>query len=162
MNYLKILFVLFVIVACSSSAIKIYNRSDRFIDIEFSKDDFYSFCADIDQKEKKSLMTFYGIEGNVVHEFLFRRISQTNSCLELQKQYNKLIGDVSRIRLVGIDPSSKKRNTLKNDPVPKKFKTPQYIKNWVFIRLETIKGCESYFDADCETENYWGGLAPQK
>ncbi len=161
MKSLKILLILFIFIACSSSAIKIYNRSDRFIDIEVSKDDFYSFCANIDQKEKKSIMAFYAIEGNVVHEFLFRRISQTDWCLELQKKYNKLIAEVSRIRLVGIDPSPQKGNTLKNDPVPEKFKTRQYVTNWVFIRLETIRGCKSYFDTDCEPENYWGGLFPQ-
>lgn len=161
MKTLTILLILFVFVACSSKAIKIYNRSDRFIDVEVYKDDFYSFCADIDLKENKSIMAFYAVEGDIVHEFLFRRISQTDWCLELQKKYTKLTADVSRIRLVGIDPSPEKENTLKNDPVPAKFKTRQYVKNWVFIRLETIKGCKSYFDTDCEHENYWGGLFPQ-
>lgn len=163
MNYsLKILIILLFIVSCSSRSVKIHNKSDRFIDIEVSKDDFYSFCADIDKKENKSIMSFYAIEDDVVHEFLFRRISQTDWCLKLQKTYNKLINNVSTIRIIGIDPSSQENNTLKNDPVPQKFKHLPYLKNWVFIRLETARGCKSYFDTGCAPENYWGGLFPQK
>lgn len=161
MSFLKILILLLAMVSCSSRSVKIHNQSDRFIDIEVSKGDFYSYCAYIDKKENKSIMSFYAIENDIVHEFFFRRISQTDWCLELQKKYNRLTDDVPRVKLVGIDPSLKKDNTLKNDPVPEKFKGRQYVKNWVFIRLETIKGCKSYFDTDCEPENYWGGLFPQ-
>lgn len=162
MNSFKILAVLFFIVGCSSETVKIHNRSDRFIDIEISKDNFYSYCADIDKKENKSIMSFYAVENDVVHEFLFRRISQTDWCLKLHKEYNKLIGNVAKIRLVGIDPSDKEKNTLKNDPIPEKFKNLPYMKNWIFIRLETSEGCKAYFNTGCDTKSYWGGLFPQK
>ena len=162
MKFFEILFILVVFIGCSSHSVKIYNRSDRFIDIEVSREDFYLFCADIDKKESKSIMSFYAIEDNVVHEFLFRSISKTDWCLKLQKKYRKLTQDVSRIRLIGIDPSQKKKNTLKTDPVPERFKVYSYMKNWVFIRLETERGCKAYFDTGCDPEKYWGGLFPQK
>lgn len=141
---------------------KIHNQSKEFLDIEVGKDNFHMECADIDKEEKKSLMVFYALDGDTVHEFFFRRISEENSCKNVINQFNKLTQGMQKIRLVGISPLDKKKNNLTKDAVPENFKSPSYLINWTFIRLETSKGCEAYFENDCDSENYWGGLFPQK
>lgn len=149
---------------CAISPVKIYNQSKYFIDIEVSREHFYMECAEIDKKENKSLMTFYVIDEDTVHQFIFRSISETGWCENtVKKSYNKLTQNTHKIRLVGISPSSKmEKNYLVAEPVPEKFKRPSSLINWTFIRLETNRGCEAYFDTGCMPENYWGGLFPQK
>ncbi len=157
------IFVLLILNACTTSLITVYNQSDNFIDIEITKENFYMECAEIDKKENKSLMTFYAINGDTTHEFIFRGISETGRCEKnVKKEYNKFIANAYRIRLVGISPLPKKKNYLINEPVPEKLKKPSFLVNWTYIRLETSKGCKAYFDTDCDPKNYWGGLFPQK
>ncbi len=157
-----ILFSVLAVLGCSSST-KVYKQSDNFIDIEIAKENFYMECAVIDKNENKSLMTFYAINGDTVEEFIFRRISPIDQCENtIKKYFLKIIKDVQAIQLVGITPLEKKRNYLEKEMVPELFKKPHYLRNWTFIRLQTLKGCEAYFDNDCEPENYWGGLFPQK
>ncbi len=80
----------------------------------------------------------------------------------VRKMLKILTRSLSKIRLAGISSLKKKRNHLKTEPVPKKFKKLPYIINWTFVRLEINRGCESYFYTGCNPENYWGGPFPQK
>jgi len=156
-----IMVILFLFSSCASSEIKIYNQSDRFIDIEVNRKNFWFECSLVNPKDKKSLMSFYMINGEIIHQFIFRRLSNTKDCLKWYKEYEKIIDGINRVRLVGIDRSEKEKNYLIKEKVPDNFKKPKFLINWFFVRLETSKGCESYFDNGCTPENYWGGLYPQ-
>ncbi len=74
---------------------------------------------------------------------------------------SKLINDIPKIHLVGITPLEKEKNYLINKSVPVRFKIPNHLISWTFVRLETKKGCIAYFKSDCDSQNYWGGLYPQ-
>ncbi len=158
-----IILLLLLIMSCALNKVHIYNISDHFIDIEVTKDNFYMDCFVMDKKEHTSIMAFYVVDGDVVHEFIFRAISDTNWCKnKVKKTYKKLIKGVSTIRIVGITPTKSKENNLqREDGIPDKFKRPKQLTNWIFIRLETKNGCKAYFDNGCKPENYWGGLFPQ-
>lgn len=158
-----ILFSFFLLNSCSFSPVKTHFKSDRFIDIEFEKDDFFMRCSILDNKKKKSLMTFYGVNGETVYEFFFRRVSEDGSCEKLAlKDYKRLVEKSSRVRIVGIMPLDRQENDLLNDSLPENLKKPKYIQNWTFVRLQTSSRCRAYFDVDCEDDNYWAGLLPQR
>lgn len=157
-----IILSLLIFNSCTISLTTIYNQSEDFIDIEVNKENFYMECGTIDKKERKSLMIFYAINKDVVYKFNYRRISETGWCKKnIRKEYDKLIKNISKIRLVETTPLEKEKNYLINRNVPEKLKIPNSLVSWTFIRLETSKGCKSYFQADCSPNNYWGGLLPQ-
>lgn len=158
-----IILILFILNSCAISPVKIYNQSSDFIDIEVVKDNLFLECIEIDKKENKSLMTFYAVNDDTIHQFIFRRISETDWCEnKIKKAYNELIKNMPQARLVGISPLNREKNDLHDKSVPEKLKKPSYLINWTFIRLETERGCKAYFDTGCDPENYWGGLSPQK
>lgn len=118
---------------------------------------------EINPEDKRSLMSFYAIENDTVHEFLFRVLEDTKNCQKLYSKYQKIIEHDKKIRLVGIELGGKEGNfLLKKERVPKKFKQPKYLSTWFFVRFHTANTCQSYFNDDCKPENYWGGLFPQK
>ncbi len=152
---------LIILIGCATSETRIHNQSNNFIDIEVTKEKFHLECAEIDKKENKSLMTFYAISGDTVHQFIFRSISETNWCEnKVKNEYNKLVKKMHTVRLIGISPN-KDKNYLVDESVPQSLKVPSRLINWTFIRLETKKGCKAYFNNGCDPENYWGGLFPQ-
>lgn len=158
-----IIFCLFLFNNCATPPARIHNKSKYFIDIEVNNEDFYMECSEIDSRENKSLMSFYAIDGDKIHQFIFRSISEAKWCENKVKlSYIKLVKDMHRVRLVGISPNEQiEKNYLTNEAIPDKLKKPSSIINWTFIRLETTKGCKGYFNEDCKPENYWGGLFPQ-
>lgn len=158
-----VILLLLTCISCSSISSKIYHQSDRFIDIEVAKDDFFMMCSDLGKEENKSLMTFYAVNEDIVHEFIFRRISDSKWCEKKVLQAYKKLSDGNRsIRLVGITSLEREKNNLPEESVPKQFKTPAYLINWTFVRMQTSKGCKAYFEQDCNPENYWAGFLPQK
>lgn len=158
-----LLFSSLLITSCSLPRVKTYFSSSSFLDIEFAKDDFFMRCSILDKKKKKSLMTFYGVSGDIVYEFFFRRVSEEGQCENFAlKEYKSFVKNTDRIRIVGIMPLDKQKNNSVNSSIPDKFKMPQFLQNWTFIRLQANGKCKAYFDVDCETDNYWAGLSPQK
>ena len=71
-----------------------------------------------------------------------------------------LVDSVSRVRFAGLNPRQKDDEELITDRVPDKFKSAKFKINWTFIRFHTLKGCESYFEGDCQPNEYWGGTTP--
>jgi len=140
--------------------VKVHNRTDMFIDIEAERKNTWIGCSDIDSKEENALMTLYLLENDTTHEFIFRKVSDVDWCLNLQKKYRALAGGVSKVRFVGVSPRQKDAENLITQRVPDKFKNAKFKLNWTFIRLHTPKGCKSYFEGDCQSENYWGGTFP--
>ena len=160
MKLLMITFILFI-ASCSTNFFKIHKQTDQFIDIEVSKENFWFNCDETDHKEKKSFMSFYTLEDDTVHLLIFRRVIDTKQCLKVYDEYIKIITKTSKIRLVGINLARKEKNYLHDQNVPDKFKKPEYLKTWYFVRFHTGNTCESYFTEDCDPQNYWGGLSPQ-
>jgi hypothetical protein len=157
------LFSFLLLNGCSLSPVKTYIKTDSFIDIEFDRSAFSMKCSLLDKKEKKSLMIFYGVDGDTVYEFYFRRVSEDGLCEKvILKEYSKFIENRSKVRIVGIMPLDKQENNLRGGLMADKFKKPKHLQNWTFVRLQTNKGCKAYFDVDCEEDNYWAGLLPQK
>ncbi|MCB0408528.1 MAG: hypothetical protein KDD34_10005 [Bdellovibrionales bacterium] len=139
---------------------KVHNRTDMFIDIEADKKNTWIGCSDGDPDDKISLMTFYLLEDNTTHEFMFRRVIDVKRCLNLQNEYLALADSVSKVRFVGISPRQKDGEKLITGRVPDNFKNAKFKINWTFIRLHTANGCESYFEGDCQPENYWSTSIP--
>lgn len=108
-------------------------------------------------------MAFYAINGKIIYKFIYRRISKQDECENsIKKEYYKLAQKASTIRIVGISPLPKEENYLIKQAVPDKLKRPIFLQNWTFVRLENQNACLAYFDSDCQVENYWAGLFPQK
>lgn len=159
---MKILWALTLFIALSNcSSARVYNESSNFIDIEVSIEDAWLGCSDIDSKAPYSLMTFYAVTKDSTHEFMFRRVIDVKRCLKLEKEYQNLIQGVGKVRLVGISPT-KNHNSLITGRVPKKFRDSVHTINWIFVRFQTEKGCESYFEGYCKPDKYWGGVIPGK
>ncbi len=154
-----ILLLFFIVGGCAS--VRVHNRTDMFIDIEADKKNTWIGCSDIELKEENSLMTFYLLSDNTTHEFMFRRVIDVKRCLNLQKEYRALADGVSKVRFVGISPRQQDDEKLITDRVPNKFKNAKFKINWTFIRFQTPKGCESYFEGDCQPDNYWSTTIPQ-
>lgn len=158
MNRFILLATPLTLIACVS--FKIHNKSDHFIDIQVPQKNAWIGCSDTDLNAKNSLMTFYITADNQTHEFMFRRVIPVSNCLRLEKEYHSLIQNANTVRIVGIEPQTKHKRLITKH-VPKKFHKDKVI-NWTFIRFSTSKGCESYFDGDCDPEQYWGGIIPPK
>lgn len=139
----------------------VHKKTDRFIDIEVPISDAWVGCDFLSEKIAKdsAWMSFYALEGDISHMFFFRRPLGRQGCRETESDYRKLLKGVSTIRIVGITPTEGKHDP--SPRVPRRFTSPAKGVGWIFIRLETGKGCESYFVGDCKLpENYWGGLSP--
>lgn len=150
------------VIGCSQSTFIIYNKSKRFIDIEVKADNFWFECDEVNHEEKRSLMSFYVVEQETVHQFIFRVLEDTKKCVRLYSKYKKMIENESKIRIVGVDLAEKSENYLiKKKQIPALFQRPKYLISWFFVRFHTSSACESYFSNGCSPEEYWGGLFPQ-
>ena len=163
MKLLLFFIALIAVNSCSNSPVKIYHKSKRFIDIEVTKEHFWFECDEINHEEKRSFMTFYALEQDTVHQFIFRVLKDTKECHNLHAKYTKMIEYENKIRIVGVDLAEKSPNYLaKKKHIPTIFKTPKYLMSWFFVRFHTSNACEPYFSNGCSPEEYWGGLFPQK
>ncbi len=152
-----------MISSCSiRNSVEVKKLTDRFIEIEAPTDKVWFGCAEINPKDHLAIMNFYVKDGSTTHQFLYRRLHDTNYCNSLLKNYQKLVKDTYRVTVVGIANKYEPEKTEKRiEDVPEEFATGhKKLANWTFIRLQTEKGCEAYFNEDCKPENYWGGLTP--
>ena len=93
-----LIFILQIILSGCTS-VKVYNQTDMFIDIETDKEDTWLGCSDIDLKAENSLMTFYLLVDDITHEFIFRRVTSVERCLNLEKEYHSLTEGVPKVRM---------------------------------------------------------------
>lgn len=150
---------LLIALSCEEcTSVKTHNKTEMFVDIETDESDTWIGCSTIDPKAEITLMTFYLLAGDTTHEFMFRRVDDLDWCLKTQKKYRDLTKDVKKVRIAGISPNNQTK--LITDRIPEKFKKSPRKINWTFVRLQTEKGCESYFSKDCNPENYWAGTTP--
>ena len=151
--------------SCSlRSSTEVKKLTERFIEIEANTDKVFLGCFEINPEEHLSLMNFYVKDNSTIHQFLFRRLIETKHCKAHLKNYEKLVKDTHRITVVGITAKYELKITDERiEAVPEEFATGHAkLASWTFIRLQSEKGCEAYFEDDCKPENYWGGLLPQE
>ena len=158
---MKISFVIFLSLSlsqCVSNSVVLHEQTPVFIDIESKAEDFWLGCTAPIPENPVTIMTFYLKKGETTYEFLHRRFEPHDFCLRVQESYRRLIGNVDRVRVVGIQPFS--GNSKTNKLAPKRFHENKEVRTWYFVRLETKLGCKSYFDGGCKKENYWAGTYP--
>lgn len=152
-----------LLVACTlRQPVSIFKMTEEFIDIEVRKEDFWLDCFELNQEEHLFLLAFYLKKDSELHEFFYRRLLSTKDCQSEKKDYMGMIQQVADVRIVGIHSSvDTKRQRIQG--IPEKFATSyERLVHWTFIRLETKHKCKSYFENDCEPENYWGGIIPPR
>jgi hypothetical protein len=149
--------------SCSiRNSVEVKKLTDRFIEIKAPTEKVWFGCSEINPEDHLAIMNFYVKDGSITHQFLYRRLHDTKFCNSLLKNYQKLVRDANRVTIVGTTNQYEPEETEKSiENVPIEFATGhKQIANWTFVRLQTEKGCEAYFDEDCKPENYWGGLTP--
>lgn len=158
--------MLFIITASCSlkSSTEVKKLTERFIEIEAPTDKVWLGCFEINPEENLSLMNFYVKDSSTTHQFLYRRLLEAKSCKSDLKSYERLLRGVHRVTVVGLTAKYDPEETTERiEGLPENFATGhKTLVNWTFIRLQTEKGCQAYFDEDCKPENYWGGLIPQE
>lgn len=154
-----------ITISCTlRGSVEIKRLTKNFIEIEAPSDKVWLGCAEINPEDHLAIMNFYIKDGSTTHQFLYRRLNDTKFCNSLLRNYQKLVKDASRITIVGITTKYDPEETGQQiEDVPQEFATGhKKLANWTFVRLQTEKDCEAYFEEDCEPENYWGGLIPQE
>ena len=95
---------------------------------------------DSDEKTRVSLLVVSGIRNGVLHEYLARRPMPLSSCHLYQKAWRnrvkneKYICASGEISSINTDSNGRRR----------------WI--WMFGRYKTKKGCDSYFDGECDPQ----------
>ena len=151
--------------SCSlKNSTEVKKLTERFIEIEAPTDKVWFGCFEINPKEHLSLMNFYVRDNTTTHQFLYRRLTETKYCKIDLKNYERLLRGSHRVTVVGLTAKYELKETNERiEAVPEEFAIGhQKLASWTFIRLQSEKGCEAYFDDDCKPENYWGGLIPQE
>lgn len=92
---------------------------------------------DPETKSRKSMLVISAARGDELHEFISRRPINLRSCRLYQSEWQKLVSHEKYICVSGETPSRKKesRKTV-----------------WIFGRYKTKKGCDSYFEGECNLQ----------
>lgn len=93
---------------------------------------------DPSEKTQVSLLVLSGIRDGVLHEYLARRPMPLSSCRLFQKVWKKLVKNEKYICMSG------EISNIKTDLNGRK----RWV--WVFGRYKTNKGCDSYFEGECD------------
>lgn len=94
---------------------------------------------DPDSKSRVSMLVLSGIRDGETHEFMSRRTMTLNSCRLYQKDWQKFTRNEKYICISGSDPS-------------KEIKDKTTVWTWIFGRYKTKKGCDSYFEGECNPQ----------
>ena len=92
---------------------------------------------DSDTKLRMSMLVISGRHDDQHHEFISRRPIPLKSCRLYQKDWQKYSKDEAHICVAGSIPSQ----DIKEKKVV-----------WIFNRYKTKKGCDSYFDRECDLQ----------
>jgi hypothetical protein len=148
----------------SSSKVIIHKKTGYFWDIEAPIEQVWVGCSNRGPTPNThSTMAFYILDEGVTYDFFYGRMYDVKMCLEMEKEYRRLMQGAKTVRIVGTDyweeagPSNQKIKEL-----PKRFELSPKFVVINFTRLQTTNGCKAFFDLDCKLpENYWAGLKPQ-
>ncbi len=92
---------------------------------------------DSDAKTVMSMLVVSGLRDGELHEFISRRPIALKTCRLYQREWRKLMKDEKYGCVSGADGD-------------KEIKDTKTVWVWIFGRYKTKKGCDSYFDGECE------------
>lgn len=98
---------------------------------------------DADEKAVMSMLVVSGVRDGELHEFISRRPIPLGSCRLYQKDWQKFTKNEKFVCVSGADPG-------------KEIKDDNTAWVWIFGRYRTRKGCDSYFDGECDGKRTCG------
>lgn len=90
-----------------------------------------------------SMLVLSGIRDGEVHEFISRRPIALQTCRLYQRDWKKFTNNEKYICVSGVEPS-------------KEIVGAKIRWTWIFGRYKTRKGCDSYFDGECDEKRACG------
>ncbi len=93
---------------------------------------------DFSEKVRVTLLVISGIRDGVLHEYLARRPIPLSSCRLYQKAWRKFVENEKYLCISG------EISSIKTDSNGRR----RWV--WVFDRYKTKKGCDSYFEGECD------------
>lgn len=91
---------------------------------------------DSHEKAVMSMLVVSGVRDGELHEFISRRPISLGSCRLYQKDWQKFTKNEKYVCVSGSD-------------FGKEVKDTKTVSVWIFGRYKTRKGCDSYFDGEC-------------
>ncbi len=99
---------------------------------------------DLHEKTLMSMLVVSGTRDGALHEFISRRPIPLRSCQLYQRDWRKFTKNEKYICVSGAEPS-------------KEIKEKKTMWIWIFGRYKTRKGCDSYFNGECEGKRTCNG-----
>lgn len=92
---------------------------------------------DSHEKTLMSMLVISGTRDEELHEFISRRPIPFESCRLYQKDWRKFTDNERYVCVSGAEPS-------------REIKETKVAWTWIFGRYKTQKGCDSYFEGECD------------
>lgn len=89
------------------------------------------------EKAVMSMLVVSGVRDGEMHEFISRRPISLRSCRLYKEDWQKFTKNEEFVCVSGADPG-------------KEIKDEKTAWIWIFGRYKTRKGCDSYFDGECD------------
>lgn len=148
--------------AHSSSGVVVHKRLSYFIDIEAPVSQVWVGCTEDNSKKTNSWMIFHIVDGDLMYEFMYRRVLSVPICLSEEREYRQMLRGAKTVRIVGVHPDeivNPQPETSKR--IPQRFAETQKSISIIFSRLEAKGHCKAFFTKDCDLpKNYWAGMIP--
>jgi hypothetical protein len=93
------------------------------------------------EKTLMSMLVVSGIRDGELHEFISRRPISFRSCRLYQRDWQKFTRNEKYVCVSGADPD-------------KEIKEAKTVWVWIFGRYKTKRGCDSYFDGECNIQRF--------
>lgn len=155
-----ICFFIQILVTFKAQAL-IHKRTQYFLDIELNKKHFLLDCSG-GLENNNSIVGFHLLNGDTYYFAYYRRVWPMKECMQLHKDYMKLLENHSTVRIVidHPDESIMEEKSKKEWPAP--FNKAKKMISGPFIRLQAGDKCKAYFSEHCDLpKNYWGGVNPE-
>lgn len=95
------------------------------------------------EKALMSMLVLSGMRDGELHEYIGRRPIPLKSCQLFQKDWQRFTKGEEYVCVSGADPD-------------KETKATNTAWVWIFGRYKTQKGCDSYFDDECNEKRVCG------
>lgn len=89
------------------------------------------------EKTKMSILVVSGVRDGELHEFISRRPISISSCRLYLRDWKKFTKNEKYVCVSGADSG-------------REIKDGKSVWVWIFGRYKTLKGCDSYFDGECD------------
>ena len=155
--FLSLFFIFFI---TTETEAFIYARTEIFLDIELSKEQFLLDCSG-GLENNNSIVGFHLLDGDTYYFSYYRRVWPMKECQQLQKVYMGLLKNQAPVRIVIDHPDESNMDDKSRKEWPAPFNRAKKMISGPFIRLQAGDKCKAYFSKDCDLpKNYWGGVNP--